>query len=293
MLFRRLATRSLRSQSIRCYHPIRTASCVIIGDEVLNGKIKDTNSHYLAKYCFDLGINLQSISVVGDDEHDIIRAVKQASECDFVVTSGGIGPTHDDITYPAIAKAFNLQLDLHQPTVDRMAELIQSGKSEEHGESNKDMNKDVIAARMRMAMLPTGQNVRYMYTKDMWVPIVSIESKIYILPGIPQLFERLLQSLKDQELAGRVDKANMQARYLVQTELKESVIAPFLSQLQKSHGNIKIGCYPHLHIHSNTVSIIGPRALNSTLRDVVRDVERNVNGKEITAIEEEKRSGKN
>merc|ERR1712093_457808 len=87
---------------------------LIIGDEVLGGKTVDTNSAYMAKFCFQLGMALKRIEVIADDEDEIVEAVKRMStNYDFVVTSGGIGPTHDDITYQSIAKAFSLPLILH------------------------------------------------------------------------------------------------------------------------------------------------------------------------------------
>lgn len=85
-------------------------SCLIIGDEVLNGKTKDTNSNFLAQFCFTAGIDLKRIEVIADDEEEIIEAARRMSEkYDWVISSGGIGPTHDDITYQSMAKAFNAE----------------------------------------------------------------------------------------------------------------------------------------------------------------------------------------
>merc|ERR1712093_135831 len=100
---------------------IHTAACLIIGDEVLGGKTVDTNSAYMAKFCFQLGMALKRIEVIADDEDEIVEAVKRMStNYDFVVTSGGIGPTHDDITYQSIAKAFSLPLILHDEAYAKM-----------------------------------------------------------------------------------------------------------------------------------------------------------------------------
>ncbi|KAJ5492395.1 hypothetical protein N7453_010492 [Penicillium expansum] len=133
--------------------PIHTAACLIIGDEVLGGKTIDTNSPYLAKFCFSLGIELKRVEVIPDDEEDIIEAVRRmSSRYDFVVTSGGIGPTHDDITYSAIAKAFNLKLALHQPAFERMKRL-----SKPHPmQLNFDWETPSpgLSAKLRMVELP-------------------------------------------------------------------------------------------------------------------------------------------
>lgn len=266
---------------------LRSAACLIIGDEVLNAKIRDTNSHYFAKFCFDAGISLKRICTVPDEEEDIVNEIKHmASRYDFVVTSGGIGSTHDDITYGSIAKAFNLPMTLHQPTVDRM-KLYSRTKLE-------TMSQPVYNAQMRMATFPSGKNVDHHFVLDnMWVPIVTIDSKVHILPGVPQLFEGLLNALKPT-LLPRIPKEHM-LRYFVNTSRSESSIAPYLSELQDAvaQHSIKIGSYPHMgnNHRSVTVSILGPEAAESRLRDIVSQVELEVDGKEISQDQELKFSG--
>ncbi|KAF8752406.1 Molybdopterin binding protein, partial [Rhizoctonia solani] len=103
---------------------IKTAACLIIGDEILNGKTHDSNSNYFAKFCFERGVALKRIEVIADDEGEIVEASRRmVKNYDFVVTSGGIGPTHDDITYASLGVAFNNPLVLHQPTLERMYEM--------------------------------------------------------------------------------------------------------------------------------------------------------------------------
>lgn len=270
-------------------HPISTAACLIIGDEILNGKIHDTNSYYFAKYCFNLGIDVRHVAVVPDEEEDIKSKVSElASRYDFIVTSGGIGPTHDDITYEAIANAFNLKLELHQGTVDRMKAL-----SKFNIDPNDPHAEETMKAQLRMATLPVGPNVEYHYVQqDMWVPIVAIDGKVHILPGIPSIFQRLLEGLKPS-ITTRVAEENQLARYYVKTAMRESEIAPYLDKLQKTWQSkgIKIGSYPHMKLRSNTVSIIGPHSLDQNLKSIVKDVESNVNGQEINAEEEASRTG--
>jgi len=98
----------------------------------LNGKTKDTNSNFFAQFCFDLGIELKRIEVIADDEDEIIEAARRMTKnYDFVVTSGGIGPTHDDITYASLAKAFDLPLVHHKETMERMWTLASAQRKEE------------------------------------------------------------------------------------------------------------------------------------------------------------------
>jgi molybdenum cofactor synthesis domain-containing protein len=114
---------------------------LIIGDEVLNGKTKDSNSNYFAKWCFDRGIDVRRIEVIPDDEDDIVEAARRmTSKYDFVITSGGIGPTPDDITYQSIAKAFDGEpLEYHDETLRRMQENLQARRRDQ-GEVTEDVS---------------------------------------------------------------------------------------------------------------------------------------------------------
>ncbi|ODV90557.1 hypothetical protein CANCADRAFT_2287 [Tortispora caseinolytica NRRL Y-17796] len=264
-------------------HTIHTAACVIIGDEVLNGKIRDTNSNYFAKYCFGLGIDLVRIETVPDSESEIIEAVRRCAEkADFVVTSGGIGPTHDDITYPSIAKAYGLDVKLHQPTVDKMAQFAKI----DHNDKQRH------EAQMRMALLPYSEDKSkadcLFVDPSLWVPVAVVASKIHILPGIPQLFEKLLQGLVSV-ITPRLHPDGQQVRMLVLTSVAESAMAHFLTQLQEQvkESKIKIGSYPHWKIHKNTVSIIGPRSELSYLNKIAQDVADHLEGEIITQEQEE------
>lgn len=253
---------------------------------MLNGKIQDTNSNYFAKYCFDLGIETRRVQVVPDEEEDIVETISElARKYDFIVTSGGIGPTHDDITYEAVANAFNLPLQVHQETVERMAKL---------GRSDFTMpgQEEARTAQLRMATLPTGNNVRYIYTSEnLWVPTVAIDDKVYILPGIPMLFKAMLEGIR-VEIENRA-KADRSMRFYVTTKWPEARMAPYLSKVQIQHRDkgIKFGSYPHMEKNLNTVSIIGPSSHKDLLRDIVKDVEQSLEGNEISAEEEAANSG--
>jgi molybdenum cofactor synthesis domain-containing protein len=266
-------------------HSIHTSACLIIGDEVLNGKIQDTNSNYFAKYCFDLGIDMRRVTVVPDEETEIVESIRELStKYDFVITSGGIGPTHDDITYESIAKAFNLPLELHKETVERMRRL---GRVD----FTKPGFEEARLAQLRMATLPTGTGVRYIYTsEDLWVPIVSIDNKVYICPGIPRLFKALLEGIRD-EMEDRI-RAQRYLRFYVATQWPESRMAPILSKLQARYTEkgIKIGSYPHMERGLNTVSVIGSSSEKELLQKIIKDLEISLEGQQVTAEEESQNS---
>ncbi|KAK9446808.1 MoaB/Mog domain-containing protein [Limtongia smithiae] len=275
-------------------HPLATAACLIIGDEVLNGKIREANSYTFAKLCFEIGLELQRVEIIADDEEEIVEAVRRmAKNYDFVVTSGGIGPTHDDITYSSIAKAFAMPLVLHDETVERM---------KKYGRRRIDPS-DVAAhaAQMRMATLPLGssaanadpaEKVDVIYSLEgSWVPVVCVASKIHILPGIPKLFNGLLTGLLPY-IVPRIPASQRKVRLLVSTHKPESVMAPFLTDLQDrvNDKGIKIGSYPHMTAGINTVSIVGKLEYEEYMRELVKETEVALEGEEISTEDEAKLS---
>ncbi|WRT69558.1 uncharacterized protein IL334_006546 [Kwoniella shivajii] len=263
---------------------IKSAGCLIIGDEVLNGKTKDTNSNFFAQFCFDLGIELKRIEVIADDEEEIVEAARRMTEkYDFVVTSGGIGPTHDDITYASLGSAFNLPLVHHPETLHRMMELSTPQRKEEL----KNATPAQKQARERMALFPTNsgsgsENVKsevLFVDGDKWVPVVRLAGKLCVFPGIPSLFQQLLLSLTPY--LPLPPASSKPFRHLIYTSKPESVIAPYLTELQarvKKEG-IRVGSYPYLYsgVH---VSLIGHDI--ERVRALGQEVVREVDGKVVS-----------
>ncbi|KAF7158265.1 hypothetical protein CNMCM5623_003034 [Aspergillus felis] len=270
---------------------IHTAACLIIGDEVLGGKTIDTNSAFFAKYCFSLGIQLKRVEVIADDEGEIIEAVRRMSNnYDFVVTSGGIGPTHDDITYESIAKAFNLPLKLHTLAFERMKRLSKPHPMQPH--FDWDTPSPGLTAKLRMVYLPLDENLpaesqALFVADDMWVPISVVNGNVHILPGVPRLFERLLEHLKPvllPRLANPEGKGIY--RYLFSTPLPESAVAPYLTDLAaraSAHG-VKVGSYPRWGNKRNTVTLVGTD--KAFMDSVIAEVEENVQGKKVSREDE-------
>ncbi|KAL7899414.1 MoaB/Mog domain-containing protein [Trichoderma sp. SZMC 28014] len=270
---------------------IKTAACLIIGDEVLGGKTVDTNSAYLAKWCFSLGINLKRIEVIEDDESEIIEAVSRMSNrYDFIVTSGGIGPTHDDITYPSIAKAFGLPLKLHQETFEKMKKLSKPNPKQPNFDWNVD--SPALRARLRMVELPTdesrdlGEQVIFPHD-DLWVPVAVVNRNVHILPGVPLLFQRLLDGLKPHVLPRLVDPEGKGIhRIMISTPLPESSVAEYLTTLAarvEPHG-VKVGSYPRWGRKRNTVTLVGRD--QAYLESLVAEAEEAVQGKRVSKEDE-------
>eukprot|EP00916_Digyalum_oweni_P005153 GHVL01009105.1.p1 GENE.GHVL01009105.1~~GHVL01009105.1.p1 ORF type:complete len:293 (-),score=31.13 GHVL01009105.1:86-964(-) len=209
----------------------KTAACLVIGDEVLRGSVHDTNSHTAAKILFSCGVRVDSIHVIKDDIPTISDWVKKLSNsCNYVITSGGIGPTHDDLTYEAIANAFDTELELHAPTAALMESYLAAKDP-----SSVPLNE----ARLRMARLPKG--CRIINTEGLWVPTV-VMNNVYVLPGIPHLFEKMLRSAAMSEFGG----CSQYYTKFLYTDFPEGQIAQGLKQISNEHKNILIGSYPRL-----------------------------------------------
>jgi len=151
----------------------KTAGIIIIGDEILSGKIQDLNSQFMVKELRLHGIDVRRISVVPDDVHEIAKEVKEFSErFDYVFTSGGIGPTHDDVTIESIAQAFNARVISN--------DSIKKFLHERYG-------KKLTTAQLKMAEVPEGAEL--INDEAIRFPLIIFKN-IYILPGIPEYLEK-------------------------------------------------------------------------------------------------------
>ncbi|KAK7748826.1 hypothetical protein SLS53_000850 [Cytospora paraplurivora] len=285
---------------------INTAACLIIGDEVLGGKahqrcescgsdhiisdaegaklsiIYKSNSNYVAKFCFSLGIQLKRIEVIEDDEDQIGEAVRRMSDrYDFVVTR------HDDITYQSIAKAFGLKLKLYEEAYERMKKLSKSHPSQPAFSWDED--SPIKTAKLRMVELPTDETIplekQFLFPReDMWVPVAVANGNVHILPGIPHLFEGLLDGLKPYILPRLVDPEGKGIyRVLISTPMAESEIATYLTELAKEvePQGVKVGSYPRWEKETNTVTLVGrDRAFLDSIKE---EVAQNVKGRVVLA----------
>ena len=198
-----------------------TAGIVIIGDEILSGKFAEENAAFLVGELRSLGVDLRRITVVPDDRDDIAAAVTEASaRFDHVFTSGGVGPTHDDITIASVAHAFGVAVTRH-PDLE--------AKVRGHW-------KDKLAeANLRLADIPAGSEL--VYGKDQVWPVVCFRN-VFILPGVPTLFRRKFVDIRDRFRSTPV----WAARVYVTGE--EGDLAPKLDAVVAAYPNVKLGSYP-------------------------------------------------
>ena len=199
----------------------RTAAALIIGNEILSGKIVDTNTTFLARVLFELGIELRRV-VVCPDEVDTIG--KDLSELrathDFVFTSGGVGPTHDDVTIDGVAESFG------RPVVRSVA--TEKMSHDYHGERTTE-------AHLRMANMPEGAEM--IRSSDAPWPTVVIEN-VFVLPGVPEIFE-----LKLADLRKRLDEGYEFHSHSVYTLCDEGEVAGLLERIAAHFPGVMVGSY--------------------------------------------------
>ena len=202
---------------------IKTAAVLVIGDEILSGRTQDTNSNHIARVLAALGIDLKEVRVVGDVEGEIVAALNALRGVyDFVFTTGGIGPTHDDITADAVAAAFGVGIGYH-PEVYALLEARYPP-----GEFN-DMRK-------RMARIPHGAAL---VTNPISAAPGFHIGNVYVLAGVPMVMRAMMEQIA-QELPGGVRVESI----TVEADIPEGTIAPGLAQLQKEHKDVAMGSYP-------------------------------------------------
>ncbi len=199
----------------------RTAAALIIGNEILSGKIVDTNTTFLARGLFELGIELRRVVVCPDEIDTISEELSQLRQThDLVFTSGGVGPTHDDVTIEGVAASFE------RPVVrsEGVAKMIR----EYHGDKTTE-------AHLRMANMPEGAEM-IRSSNAPW-PTVVIEN-VFVLPGVPEIFE-----LKFNDLRKRLDDGQEFHSQAVFTLSGEGEIASLLEQIAESFPGVMVGSY--------------------------------------------------
>ncbi|WP_238365559.1 competence/damage-inducible protein A [Mesobacterium pallidum] len=205
--------------------PNPTAAMLVIGDEILSGRTRDSNMHYLAQELTHKGIDLKEVRVVSDDRDAIIGAVKALAETkDHVFTSGGIGPTHDDITAECIAAAFGVGITIR----DDARALLAAHYDRQGVEFN--------AARQRMARIPDGATL--IENPVSIAPGFTLEN-VHVMAGVPAVFQAMVASV----LPGLVGGAPLLSQSL-RIMQGEGLIAGPLSDLAADFPELSIGSYP-------------------------------------------------
>jgi molybdenum cofactor synthesis domain-containing protein len=197
-----------------------TAGVVVIGDEILSGKFADENAAFLIGELRSLGVELRRVSVIPDDLDDIADTVPRfARRFTYVFTSGGVGPTHDDLTMEGIARGFGTHV-VQAPELEAKVRAYWGEK--------------LAPANLRLAQMPAGAEL--VYGDAIW-PVVAYQN-VYILPGVPALFRRKFLEIRERFRATPVAVARVYAG------ADEGELAPHLDAVVAAHPAVKIGSYP-------------------------------------------------
>lgn len=231
-----------------------TAALLIIGNEILSGRTNDANLPYIAGRLNDLGIRLSEVRVVPDIESEVVDAVNALrARYSYVFTTGGIGPTHDDITADCVAKAFGLPLTEHVEA-RRLLE-------ERYAESGIELNE----ARLRMARTPEGAAL--IDNPVSAAPGFQVEN-VFVMAGVPKIMQAMFESLRERLVGG--DPLLSRS---IACQLPEGKLAQGLGEIQARHAGVDIGSYPSYSSTGFGVAVVlrhtDPAVLDAAAGEVI------------------------
>ena len=211
------------------------AAILIIGNEILSGRTQDTNTSTLALWLNSIGVKVQEVKVIPDVEETIVNSVNHLRKIyDYVFTTGGIGPTHDDITAESIAKAFNLEYEIHKEGYKLLEKYYKSGEFNE--------------GRQKMIWMP--KNAKLLLNPTSGAPGFSVEN-VFCLPGVPSILKSMLGGLKNDIVGGEPILS-----HTINLRSVESEIANSLTKVQDNNRDVEIGSYPFFQAGKLGVSIV-------------------------------------
>lgn len=227
-----------------------TAALIVIGNEILSGRTQDLNIQFLGTSLGNIGIPLRHVRVIPDIEDEIVDAVNTLrAKHTYVFTTGGIGPTHDDITAASIAKAFDVGLVRHQPSVDKM---------EQH------YGQRLNEARLKMADLPEGATA--IETRITSAPGFRLDN-VFVMAGVPSI----AQAMFDEVSPSLAHGAPVLSRY-VEAHLGEGDLADALTTIQNNYPDVDLGSYPFFRSARIGLSIVAKGTDQSQIDEVVARV---------------------
>tara|TARA_B100000614_G_scaffold243489_1_gene246777 strand:- start:108 stop:857 length:750 start_codon:yes stop_codon:yes gene_type:complete len=211
------------------------AAILIIGNEILSGRTQDTNTSTLATWLNSIGVKVSEVRVIPDIENTIVDTINiLRKENDYVFTTGGIGPTHDDITASSVSKAFGRKYEIHKEAFKILESYYQPGEFNE--------------GRQRMVWMP--ENADLIYNPTSGAPGFSVEN-VFCLPGVPSIMKSMLGGLKNKIVGGEPILS-----HTISLRTVESEIANSLTKVQDQNKDVEIGSYPFFHAGKLGVSIV-------------------------------------
>mgnify|MGYP001443119682 CR=1 FL=1 len=240
------------------------AVIIIIGNEILSGRTQDVNVVSISNWLNELGVKLEEVRIIPDIENSIIRTINDVrKKFMYVFTTGGIGPTHDDITSRSVAKAFNLSYGYHKEAYEILEKYY---KPENFNEGRK-----------KMAMLP--DKALLIFNPSSGAPGFIVEN-VYCLPGVPSILKSMLGGLNDKIMGGKKILSKTMSLITVESEIASS-----LEKVQKEFKDVEIGSYPFFRQGKIGVSIVIRSTEEALISDCYKDIENFIKKKKINQIE--------
>ena len=242
-----------------------TAGIIIIGNEVLSGRTKDINTSNLAKWLNTLGIQVKEVRVIPDIETSIVSTVNSLrKKFNYIFTTGGIGPTHDDITAESISKAFNLEYGFHKDAYSILEKYYKPGEFNE--------------GRQKMAKMPTSSKLILNPTSG--APGFYVEN-VFCLPGVPSILQSMIGGLNNILIGG-----DPILNITINLRTVESKIASSIKEIQNKNKNVEIGSYPFFKAGKLGVSIVLRSSSKDKLNICNLEILNFIKSKNIEIIEE-------
>ena len=237
---------------------------IIIGNEILSGRTQDTNTSTISKWLNSLGIKVQEVRVIPDVEKTIVDTVNELrKKYDYIFTTGGIGPTHDDITASSISKAFNLTYGPHKEAMSLLEKYYKPGEFNE--------------GRQKMAWMPTNANLIYNPTSG--APGFNVEN-VFCLPGVPSILKSMLGDISQKLVGGEPILSQT-----INLRTVESEIAKSLSIVQDNNKDVDIGSYPFFRAGKLGVAIVLRSNIQSQIDKCNLEIIKFVKEKNIEIVE--------
>ena len=211
------------------------AAILIIGNEILSGRTQDTNTTTLAIWLNSIGVKVNEVRVIPDLENTIVNTLNVLRKAnDYVFTTGGIGPTHDDITAESVSKAFGLKYEIHKEAYKILEAYYKPGEFNE--------------GRQKMVKMP--ENAELILNPTSGAPGFSVEN-VFCLPGVPSILKSMLGGLKNKIVGGEPILSQT-----ISLKTVESEIAASITKVQNENKDVEIGSYPFFHAGKLGVSIV-------------------------------------
>ena len=242
------------------------AAIIIIGNEILSGRTQDANVVHLSIWLNELGIKVEEVRVIPDVENSIVNTVNELRrKFKYIFTTGGIGPTHDDITSRSIAKAFNVSYGYNKEAYETLEKYYKPGEFND--------------GRKKMAKMPDKASL--IYNPSSGAPGFIVEN-VYCLPGVPSILKSMVNGLKNRILGGKKILSKT-----ISVSTVESEIAKSLEDIQNKFKNIEIGSYPFFRMGKIGVSIVMRSTEKNKIDDCAKQIISFIQKKKIQIMERE------